>query len=138
MRSVALQSPPPAGRARRHALRTLGVALLAASAHSVDAAPVRDAPELLREVRVAARTLPDTLTVGDRVTLEIDVEVPAGWQVRFPDRLQAGGAAELVNVQVAPPGAKRAAKSGRAAPAAGRSGSATLDRALHARRLRGG
>jgi len=85
------------------------MALLLWAAVAVQGAPFRDAPELRRNVRIAARTFPDTLTVGDRVTLEVDVEAPTNWQVRFPDRLPAGGAAELLNVQVVAPEARRAA-----------------------------
>jgi hypothetical protein len=82
----------------------------------------RDAPEILRDVHIDARTFPDTLTVGDRVTLEVNVEAPAGWQVRFPERLEPGGPAELVNAQIVPPDTKPAAGSKSSAQPAARAG----------------
>jgi hypothetical protein len=66
-------------------------------------APGREAPELLRDVLVLARTTPESLTVGDRVTLEVHVRAPRGWQVRFPDRVEEGGPVELLDTKVEPP-----------------------------------
>lgn len=113
-------------RGLRRSAAAAGVVLLSLGlAVAAIAAPLRTAPELQRSVRLATRTFPDTLSVGDRVTLEVDVEAPETWQVRFPDRLRLGNAAELVGVEVVPPGAARGAKARKSAAPAGKPGTAT-------------
>ena len=98
-----------ARRWARAAACGLGLALVhAASALPVNAVPAAgDSTEvgsaLRREVRLATRTAPDSLTVGDRVTLEVIADVPDGCEVRFPERVEHGGPVDLVDLTVQPP-----------------------------------
>jgi hypothetical protein len=65
---------------------------------------VSDAASRLRaNVRIDTRTSPDSLTVGDHMTLEVFVDAPPGCEVRFPDRVEPGGSVDLVDHQVIPP-----------------------------------
>jgi hypothetical protein len=101
--------------ARRRAITVCGLGLLlGAMARPLAAAPATadsTAPglgkELLRDVRLATRTTPDSLTVGDRLTLEVIADVPAGCEVRFPERVEHGGPVDLVDLTVQPPGSGR-------------------------------
>jgi hypothetical protein len=69
-----------------------------------DSAGVSDARAALRsQVRVATRTSPDSLTIGDHMTLEVFVDAPPGYEVRFPDRVEPGGPVDFVDLQVVAP-----------------------------------
>ena len=54
-------------------------------------------------VDIGVRTSPDSLTVGDPVTVELRVEAPAGAQVEFP-RPPASKQFEILDVTAVPPG----------------------------------
>jgi hypothetical protein len=101
---------------RRTAALALGALLAAGAVRSQPGGtPVgREAPELLREVRLVARTAPESLTVGDRLTLEVLVDAPAGWRVTLPDRAALGADVELEDVVLQPPSGERRDAPGRA------------------------
>lgn len=92
---------------RATVLVACGVALAADSGRSQTAAesalPGVAAPALLERVRLDVHTSPESLTVGDPLTLELRVETPDGIEVRFPNRVADGGPVEFVGVEVAVP-----------------------------------
>jgi hypothetical protein len=96
------------------ALAAWVAAAAAAQAQPGGAPAGRQAPELLREVRLLARTAPDSLTVGDRVTLEVVVDAPSGWQVTLPHQAGLGADVELQDAAVEPPNGERKDAPGRA------------------------
>jgi len=53
-------------------------------------------------VDIRVRTTPESLTVGDRVTVEVQVDAPAGAQVTFPQP-PASRWAEVLDLQTIPP-----------------------------------
>jgi len=63
----------------------------------------REAPELLRDVHLEAHTAPDSLTVGDRLTLELSVDAPHGMDVRFPDTVPANDKSDLLDRTITSP-----------------------------------
>lgn len=76
-----------------------------------DSTAAPEAQAALRaQVRVATRTSPDSLTVGDHVTLEVFVDTPPGCEVRFPDRMEPGGPVDFVDLEVVPPKGGRGAQ----------------------------
>jgi hypothetical protein len=60
-------------------------------------------PEFLGDVLVAARTSPESLTVGDHATLEITVQAPVEVRVAFPRVPKPGDAVEVQDVKVTEP-----------------------------------
>jgi hypothetical protein len=58
------------------------------------AAPAREAPDLARDLWLDVRTSPDSLTVGDRLEVELQVDAPAGYEVHFPELLTRSTAAD--------------------------------------------
>ena len=60
-------------------------------------------PSFLRDVRIAARTTPESLTVGDRATLEITVQAPVELRIAFPRDPKPGDAVEIQDMTVAEP-----------------------------------
>lgn len=63
----------------------------------------REAPELLRDVHLEAHTSPDSLTVGDRLILELSVDAPHGVDVRFPDTVPANDKSDLLERSITSP-----------------------------------
>jgi len=83
------------GRAMRGTRHAIGVlTLLAESVHVLLAAPAQSAT-------VSVHTSPDSLTVGDPVTVEVRVEAAAGDVVTFP-RPQTPAQVEVVNLETPP------------------------------------
>lgn len=60
-------------------------------------------PDFLREVRIAVRTSPESLTVGDRAVLEVVVQAPIELRVAFPRDPKPGEAVDVQDVAVAEP-----------------------------------
>jgi hypothetical protein len=92
-----------------HAGPATALAVVVAAAGA--AVTPRAAPELAREVRLEVRTSPDSLTVGDRWTVELRVEAPAAYTVRFPDALPRDASADLI-AYATPTGAENIAGTG--------------------------
>jgi hypothetical protein len=65
----------------------------------------REAPELLRDVHLSVHTSPESLTVGDRVKLDVQVDAPAGLQVTFPQTAAEDGPVSVKNLKVEVPSA---------------------------------
>ncbi|MFQ5600624.1 MAG: hypothetical protein ACE5G2_08720, partial [Candidatus Krumholzibacteriia bacterium] len=87
--------------------RLAGCLLVLASPLVLPAARAQEEPgaaDLLRDVEIDVLTRPDSLTVGDRVTLEIRVRAPISYQVLFPRSVRAGeGPVEVKDLEVVPP-----------------------------------
>jgi len=92
---------------KARAMRSVGaVAVLLAGRIAAGAAPAA------AQVHVTARTVPDSLTVGDRATLEVRVEAPAGLQVRFPKLVGPDDDVVIGPLQVEEPNATTARAAG--------------------------
>jgi len=59
--------------------------------------------DLLRELRITAQVSPESLTVGDRATLEVRVQAPVELRIAFPRDPKPGDAVEVQDVTVAEP-----------------------------------
>lgn len=77
--------------------------LLVAATWQARAWAAREAPELLRDVRVSVTTSPESLTVGDRVKLDVQVDAPAGLQVSFPQTAAEDGPVSVKELKVEVP-----------------------------------
>jgi hypothetical protein len=90
-------------------LRTLALVSTAASATAQTNAAGESIPAFARDVDVYVTTRPDSLTVGDRATLEVVVEAPPGVEVVFPPANPiAAREIGVHGVEVQPPGADAA------------------------------
>ena len=80
----------------------------------------REAPELLRDVHLSVHTSPESLTVGDRVKLDVEVDAPAGLQVMFPSAAAEDGPVTVKELKVeVPAAANKGKRGGETGPASG-------------------
>lgn len=75
------------------------VATAMATAQSQPPAP----DDLLREVRISTQVSPESLTVGDRATLEVQVQAPVELRIAFPRAPKPGDAVEVQDVTIVEP-----------------------------------
>ena len=84
----------------------LFVTSLAAAAAGAETGRQREPqalPDFVRDVSISVHTSPETLTVGDRVTLEVRVEAPAGLEISFLTPKTASAQVEVKDVEARPP-----------------------------------